>query len=82
LRNLKNTGWNQCYTTASECSTSNSSKNSFAGRVFPFFRVLQVLTVAFLYVDARGNVEQALIGFGILHDGRRLPFHREHNYCW
>jgi hypothetical protein len=26
-----------------------------------------------------GNIEQALIGCGVLHDGRRLAFHSEHD---
>ena len=44
----------------------------------PLFRVLQPLPDALLLIRAGGNVEQALIGFGVLHDGRDLPFHREH----
>jgi hypothetical protein len=39
------------------------------------FHVLQTLTDAFLGIGAGGNVEQALIGCGVLHDGRRLSFH-------
>jgi hypothetical protein len=41
----------------------------------PVFRVVQTLTDVFLCIGASGNVEQTLIGFGILHDGRCLPFH-------
>jgi hypothetical protein len=44
-----------------------------------FFRVLQALTDAFLCIDAGDNVERALIGFGILHDGRCLSLHGEHH---
>lgn len=40
------------------------------------FRVLQTLTDAFLCIGACGNVEQMLIGSCVLHDGRRLTFHR------
>src|ERR1700674_1713245 len=49
------------------------------GPSFSFFRVLQALTDAFLCIDAGSDVEQALIGLGILHDGRCLPPHREHH---
>jgi hypothetical protein len=49
------------------------------GPSFSLFRVLQALTDAFLCINAGRNVEQALIGFGILHDGRCLPPHREHH---
>ena len=41
-----------------------------------FFRVLQALTDAFRCIGAGGNVEQALIGFDLLHDGR-LPIYRK-----
>ena len=44
-----------------------------------FFRVLQPLTDAFLHIGVGGNVEQALVGFGILHDSRCLSLHRKHH---
>src|SRR5258707_6669072 len=43
------------------------------------FRVLQALTYALPYIGTGGNVEEALISFGVLHDGRRLPLHRKHH---
>ena len=39
----------------------------------PFPDILQALTDAFLCIGAGGDVEQALIGFGILYDGRGFP---------
>ena len=39
--------------------------------------IIEPLTDAFLCIGAGGNVEQALIGFGVLHDSRRLPLHRK-----
>src|ERR1700726_4889966 len=44
-----------------------------------FFHVLEALADAFFCVDAGGNVEQALIGFSILHDGSCFPLHRKHH---
>src|ERR1700730_4465556 len=44
-----------------------------------FFHILEALADAFVWIDAGGNVEQALIGFSILHDGSCFPLHREHN---
>jgi hypothetical protein len=37
------------------------------------------LADAFCYIGAGGNIEQALVAFGILHHSRRLSFHREHH---
>jgi hypothetical protein len=45
---------------------------------FPFLRILQALPDTFLYVGARCNVEQSLIGFGVLHNGRSLALHGKH----
>src|ERR1039458_9124765 len=45
----------------------------------PFSCVVQALTDAFLGVGLSGNVEQALIGFSVLHDGRRLTIYGEHD---
>ena len=42
------------------------------------FRVLQALTDTFSRISSGGDVKQPLIGFGVLHNGRGLPFHREH----
>src|SRR5271157_1294087 len=44
-----------------------------------FFHIFQTPTDAFLRIRAGGKVEQALIGFGILHDGRCLPVYRQHH---
>src|ERR1035437_3677021 len=44
-----------------------------------FFRVLQSLADTFLCVGTGGNVEQSLIGVGVLHDGCGLPLHRKHH---
>src|SRR5260370_36955702 len=44
-----------------------------------FPRVLQPLTDAFFCVGAGGNVEQALISSGVLHDGFCLPLHGKHH---
>jgi hypothetical protein len=41
--------------------------------------VFQALTDAFLGIGSRGNVEQALISLGVLHDSRGLPVHRKHH---
>jgi hypothetical protein len=40
--------------------------------------VIKPLADAFLSIGARGDVEQALIGFRILHDGGGLSVNREH----
>src|SRR5580658_1260981 len=41
--------------------------------------ILQTLADTFLFVGAGRKVEQALIGFGVLHDGRRFPVHGKHH---
>ena len=47
-----------------------------SGRLQPsHFRVLQALTDAFPRIGAGGNVEEALIGLGVLHDRRRRAFY-------
>ena len=46
---------------------------------FPLFRVVQSLPDALLGVGTGGDVKQALIRFGILHNGRCLPSHRKHD---
>jgi hypothetical protein len=38
------------------------------------FHILQTLTDSFVFIRAGGNIEQALIGLGILHHSRGLPF--------
>src|SRR5689334_6326696 len=45
----------------------------------PCFRLLQPLPDAFAGISARRNVKQALIGFGILHDGGSLALDGEHD---
>jgi hypothetical protein len=42
------------------------------------FGVLQTLAGALLGIGTGGDVEQALVGFGVLHDGRRPPPHSQH----
>jgi hypothetical protein len=37
---------------------------------------VQALANSFLYINAGGDVEQALIGLRILHNGCRLAFNR------
>src|SRR5271157_4491231 len=52
----------------------------FPGRPdFSLSRILQALTDAFLCIGPGGDIEQSLIGFGVLDDGRRLPLHGEHH---
>src|SRR6478609_6022689 len=46
---------------------------------FSFFRVLKALTDSFLCIGAGGNVEQMLISFSVLNDGRGLPIHCKHH---
>jgi len=41
--------------------------------------VIQTLTNAFRFVRHGDNVEQALIGFGVLHNSRCLPVHGKHH---
>ena|ERR1700682_2570312 len=60
------------------CPALNSSKNSFCGPNLSFFRILQSLADAFSLIDACGDVEQALVGFGILYDSRFFPPYLEH----
>jgi hypothetical protein len=38
--------------------------------------IVQTLANSFLCISASGDVKQALIGLGILHNGRCLPFNR------
>lgn len=42
------------------------------------FHVFETLTHAFGCIGLCGNVEQTLIGLGILHDSYSLPFDSEH----
>jgi hypothetical protein len=44
----------------------------------PLFRVFEALTDALLRVGGRGNIEQALIRRGVLHDSRGLALYRQH----
>jgi hypothetical protein len=41
--------------------------------------VIQTLADAFRGISLRGNIEQTLIGSGVLYDGGGLPLHREHH---
>jgi hypothetical protein len=43
------------------------------------FRTLKALPDAFLGVGMRSNIEQSLIGVGVLHDGGRFPLHCEYH---
>jgi hypothetical protein len=43
-----------------------------------FFCVLQALTDSLPGIGMGRNVEQALIGFGILYDGRCFPLYGQH----
>lgn len=45
----------------------------------PMGHVIKPLTDAFRGIGLCGNIEQSLIGFGVLYDGRCLPPHREHH---
>jgi hypothetical protein len=47
------------------------------GSFFP--RVFEPLPDAFSGISARSDVEQALIGFGVLYNRCRFASHREHN---
>jgi hypothetical protein len=49
------------------------------GPSLSFFRTLKALLDAFLGVGMRSNIEQSLIGFGVLHDGGRFPLHCEYH---
>jgi hypothetical protein len=46
---------------------------------FSFFRVFKALTDSFLGIGLGGNVEQMLIGFSVVNDGRGLAIHRKHH---
>jgi len=43
-------------------------------------RVFQTLPNAFLRISARGNIEQPLIGLGVLHNDRGVPIHGQHQW--
>jgi hypothetical protein len=49
------------------------------GPTLSFFRTLKALPDAFLGVGMRSNIEQSLIGFGVLHDGGSFPLHCEYH---
>jgi hypothetical protein len=46
---------------------------------FSVFRVFKALTDSFLCIGVGGNVEQMLIRFSVLNDGRSLAIHRKHH---
>jgi hypothetical protein len=41
--------------------------------------VIEPLADSLFQICAGGDIEQTLVGFGVLHDGRRLPLHGEHH---
>jgi hypothetical protein len=45
----------------------------------PVFHVFESLANSFLHAGARGNIKEALIRLGVLHDGCCLAFHGEHH---
>jgi hypothetical protein len=45
----------------------------------PFFDIIQALVESLLFVSACGNVEELLISFRILHDGRGFSSKRKYN---
>jgi hypothetical protein len=44
--------------------------------------VVQPLTDALFRVGSGGNVEQALIGFCVLHNGCCFPLHGQHHWAF
>jgi hypothetical protein len=46
---------------------------------FSFLRVFKALTDSFLCISVGGNVEQMLIRFSVLNDGRGLAIHRKYH---
>jgi hypothetical protein len=59
--------------------SANLVKHLFCGAVTTAGYIVQTLTNAFLGVGAGGDVEQPLIGLGILHNGGCLPLNCEHD---
>src|SRR5882762_3429060 len=57
------------------CLRRISSNTSLAGRVG---HVIESLADSLFRIRASGDVEQALVRFGVLHDGRSLPLDGEH----
>jgi hypothetical protein len=60
----------------------------FAANLVEYFRrrtgasvghILKSLADTFSCIGASRNVEQSLISFGVLDNGRRLPFHRQYH---
>src|SRR5580658_5504921 len=54
-------------------------KYFFGGSSASVSHVVESLADSFLRICAGGNIEQALVGFSVLHDGRGLPLHGEHH---
>jgi hypothetical protein len=54
-------------------------KYLFGGTGAAVGHVIKSLADSFFRIRAGGDIEQALIGFGVLHDGRSLPLHRKHH---
>jgi hypothetical protein len=53
----------------------------FASRTHAaLFQVFEALTDAFEYICLRGDIQEALIGFGILHDGFGLTVDGENEW--
>jgi hypothetical protein len=59
-----------------QCATAPNRKNQ---RTYSVGYVITALTDAFHGVGIGRNVEQALIGVGILHDSRCFALHRKHH---
>lgn len=51
----------------------------FSDRPDLSFRLLQALADAFPWISLGGDIEQTLVGLGVLHNGCRLPLHRKHD---
>jgi len=58
---------------------SDIVKNLFGGSGASVNHVIKTLADSFLQIRAGGDVQQALVGFGILHDRRCLPLHPKHH---
>ena len=55
------------------------AKNARAGWDPASFGVLEALADAVFGIGFGSDVKQALVGFGVLHDGRRPPLHGQYH---
>src|SRR5580698_2905850 len=55
------------------------AKYRFGGSGASVGHVIEPLADSLFRIGTRGDVEQALVGFGVLHDGRGLSFDGEHH---